>query len=404
MLAWVLMAAVQDAPAESGIERWVERLGSIRPEEREAAQRELIELGAAVLESLEAHLPHRDPEVDARLRHVAAVIRRLAGRARYLPDEIRITLPQGRYDLGSVLATIEEQSGLQVRLYAASYSEAVDVGFDETPIMAALDGVCAALGRGQVWPAEGGLGLYCELPRPLAVSHYAQFRAVVLDVRMNQTASLRGTVQAASMEIRFDGQPGMSQVLVRGPWIDELVDDQGRDLRVPARESAPPVPGDDPDLVWPGGGGGRPEPRDASVHFHCPLSDARRIARARLRYYVTVPYDEISRTLSRAEVDEHPVLEIGGELFRITGFDGEHGLRWEREGDPNSAFHCAILSGTEQVWPDPAGPVECGNGAESAFYSACNAMTHVRIEARIGRTIIEVPVEFRDIPLPGREP
>jgi hypothetical protein len=118
----LIAAALLSAISQDGIDGLIDRLGSDRIEEREAAARALGELGPAVLPHLSLRESDPDPEVRARARHLRLVI------------GIRGTLGAG---------LLERFPGIDERLARGEWREAQDAarsaGLDPAEIRSLID-------------------------------------------------------------------------------------------------------------------------------------------------------------------------------------------------------------------------------------------------------------------------
>lgn len=148
--AAVLMGQGQSQPkAAAGVpreqvERLVRRLDAAQLAQREAAERELLDLGPGILDLLPGPAANVSAEVQQRLGRIRQVLKRRASES--VAEASRVTLHAESLPLGKVLAEISRQTGNalhdhRARLGQPQEDPKVSVRFEKTPFWKALDEV-----------------------------------------------------------------------------------------------------------------------------------------------------------------------------------------------------------------------------------------------------------------------
>lgn len=331
----------------------------------------------------------------------------------------------------------------------------VEIGWDSVPVLQALDELCSALGKGRVMlptllgefgpPGEAkeeepAVVLDPSLSfRPVA--YRDQFRAVVQDVEVNVCRGLESSVENLKIFLDLTVQPGSGPLFVRSFDVLEAIDDPGNSLILDSPEQVDNSlsPGFHPNFVlFPGAmpefSLETPSFRDAGfgvairpvgpgpaqgavfklvdggglfpVSLKNPDRRARKLACLRLKVRLFVCKDYVSETLDMNAILHGPATARFGELsFTVTG-KREHDvllLKGEHLAE-NPKKVLGSLPRLELL--DNQGKTVDALGAdmESAHWvlECPSSVKSVRISAWMGVWIMEVPFEFRDIPLPER--
>jgi hypothetical protein len=137
-------AAQSRPPLAAQVERLAQQLDSPRLNERDAAERQLLELGAPILPLLPAIDQRTSGEVATRLARLQQTL--LRAQAVAAADATLVTLKGKDLPLSGVLATIAKQTGNAIVDHRAAFGEEpresrVSVEFDKTPFWRAIDAV-----------------------------------------------------------------------------------------------------------------------------------------------------------------------------------------------------------------------------------------------------------------------
>jgi len=122
----------------------VRQLGAPELAEREAAERQLIELGPKVLDVLPQITPQTPPETRLRLGRIRQRLEQLAAESTARPSSV--TLRGRSLPLSEILAVLHQQTGNRIVDFRRRFGHQVtdpvlDVDFDRTPFWHALDDV-----------------------------------------------------------------------------------------------------------------------------------------------------------------------------------------------------------------------------------------------------------------------
>ena len=241
----------------------VERLGSTEFAEREAAAKQLDELGVPALDDLRAACQSGDPEVADRAKELVGKIERRAASAAALAPTV-VELDATDAPLDAVLAALSEQAGCEVVLGGlkpdALAGKKIRVATGRVPFWAAVLTVCDAADL-QIAGAGGFLapGAMPYLSKPgTGVTARVSLKphlTVVLEARdtKKRPASVHGAVLVEAFEVPRSAAPGSAALLHLWPepklaWdsvaslkVTKATGADGRTL-VPDQALPPPAP------------------------------------------------------------------------------------------------------------------------------------------------------------------
>lgn len=126
---------VEAASLVEQAQQWVRQLNDRELARRQEAERQLLELGPAVLDVLPEESPRMSAEVRQRLARIRTELERALGAD--VTRETTVTL-SGSHPMSEVLDKIMEQTGNRVR-YVPQPDQEVTVDFSDTPYWEALD-------------------------------------------------------------------------------------------------------------------------------------------------------------------------------------------------------------------------------------------------------------------------
>jgi hypothetical protein len=335
--------------------------------------------------------------------------------ARELPPLQTVTL-SGEYSLAEAVAEISRQAGLPIQTEDIDGSERAKVDWKDRPVLAALDDLCRARGKGTVKAGDSlTLALGADLPH--AVAHHRQFRAEVADVIVTVRRTPKGTTRTISVQLSLAGQPGTSPLPSAGVRVEEAIDDTGMSLlgpetaqRMSSWDGSPIEEGDDPGFLQFRGahfGMGQPWER-ANVALRGPGRGAAKIERLRVRLLLSFPKQYVDESVPVAEPKGREIA-FGPAKFTILSFEQK-----ERTATLRAKF-TAPEAQRHRSYPtfellDAAGNVMSrgGGGTVGQDYAMDYRLTSdepvvtMRCQAYVGRIVVGVPLEFTNIPLPGK--
>lgn len=231
------------------VRRLVRQLNAGELDQREAAEKQLIELGPSVLGHLPMS-PERAPaEVTQRVQRIRQTLQRAV--AKSAGDASRVTLKGDAMPLSQILAAIEQQTGnkiidVRTRQGGAGSDTKLKVEFDETPFWEALNQVLDDAGL-IIYPYGEEKAVHlaprnAQLPRVGRVNCSGPFcfEAVKIwaqrDLRDPINESLRLTLEAA-------WEPRLNPLSLKLPMSSiDAIDDQGNPLLVDNEDAEPEVP------------------------------------------------------------------------------------------------------------------------------------------------------------------
>jgi hypothetical protein len=430
------MLAPQDAE-ERDVRTLVEQLDSEDISQRDRARQSLIAKGPKIIPILKPFLKSSSAEVAGEVRAILDRFERESRLEQSLPALRTVTLPRGRHTPEDVFREIQKQTGYRIDAYGLKMREPLEIGWEKVPVLRVLDDVCRLLGQGRPEPpalrarttddfdfdferppdtAENGIRIDGDFKPPRAAAHWNQFRAVVDDVAVTETRSLKTSFTEAHLTLSLSAQPGTHPIDV-GSWeVEEILDDQGgalqeggiRQGRMMRREADPEV-GESLDSVWfTLNRHGRFEKFPMPIPIKPPSPEIRRIARLKLKLRVSFAVEERTRTVK--------IKDIEDKGMDVADF-GEAGIRFSKPEFKDKSFHLHyVVVGTPHGEPalvllnqEGAELRSRGGGSSSSgaehdrhwYLSGTNEVTAIRVSAWIGRKTIEIPFEFTDIPLPG---
>lgn len=291
--------AGETADIELRVQQLVQRLGSDNASVRDAAERQLLELGANILPLLPtatASLPPVATEPLTRLRNAL-----LAKMAEEVGRASQLSL-RGRLSLASLLEEVYQQTGNRV------IDQRRQLGGDAPEIDIPVDAV-----RREFWPAmdgvldEAGLAWYATsgVPRALALQaarpgeasrageacYRGAFRLAVTQVAARRSTRLPDD---AGLLVRLElmWEPKLAPLLIRQRLVDLAAeDDTGRILAARDSSGASEVP-----VASTVSG------TELTLHLPLPSREARQLARLKGRLSVVTPGPEETFEFDRLEL------------------------------------------------------------------------------------------------------
>ncbi len=301
--ARVAAQAAGEADIELRVQQLVQRLGSDNGNVRDAAERQLLELGANILPLLPtatASLPPVATEPLTRLRDAL-----LAKMAEEVGRASQLSL-RGRLSLASLLEEVYRQTGNRV------VDQRRQLGGDAPELEIPVDAM-----RREFWPAmddildEGGLAWYATsgVPRALALQaarpgeasrageacYRGAFRLAVTQVAARRSTRLPDD---AGLLVRLEllWEPKLAPLLIRQRLVDLAAeDDTGRLLAARDSSGASEVP-----VASTVSG------TELTLHLPLPSREARQLARLKGRLSVVTPGPEETFEFDRLELAAAP--------------------------------------------------------------------------------------------------
>lgn len=422
MIGLLLVVALQS----DRVDELVRQLDADDAAVRDAAQVELLEMGAEIAPLLLARLAGASAEVSARLRMILDRFELQARLDATLPRVRRITLAREPRTAAELLSRLRELSGYRIPVYGVDLSPRVELGWDDAPVLQALDDFCAAVGgatlevpvgkfavTGQRIERKGELRIEAGTERPAAVAYWDQFRATVNDVVITETRKFAGATEKAVVQASIQAQPGTKPIWDGGWIVDVVEDDQGRSLRLAAAaarrgEFPDPDIGENRSVVWFSG-----ESRWSAssmmgpVAFEPPAPEAKRIARLVLRRRFAFSLGEETRTIKLSEFEPGAVLRFGDVAVTINRAE------WEQNGFTVDYSTTGPFRGTPDiVLLDPSGRHVISGGSSSSgsgarvertsYLDRATEIDALSVSADVGVFAIEATFEFGDVSLPER--
>lgn len=241
------LAAGDDSSLELTARRLIRELDAPRLNQRETAERELLDLGPAILEMLPRPGDRVSAEIQQRSGRIRQTLEQRLAEAATAPSRVSLA---GTMPLAEVLSKIEEQTGNRVVLQQAGIPAAeqqVTVDFEKALFWQAIDELSRQAGL-SVYPygEERGIALVARpAPEPAAaslVSYSGAFRIEAIrilaqrDLRVNDSGSLR-----LSFEIAWE--PRLSPISLQQPMdAMDAVDEKGNPLLVNQKKANIEVP------------------------------------------------------------------------------------------------------------------------------------------------------------------
>jgi hypothetical protein len=385
----------------------IERLDSDDFATRQAATEQIALLGEAARPALLA--AREAGSLERRLR-IDQILKGLVARATSRPDRkvaTLVTLHAAEKPLSEVSAMLTRASGYPIRISAGT-DPVVTVALREVPFFQALDSLCAQTSRRADWDfKERLIVLNPSTEGPPPTVYAGPLRVALVMLTVNRQLWFGGKPQSsATLQIRIDAEEKTRALGVIVPLKPtELLDDRKRDLR---------------------------DTKNQRFQGYLQRVDARR----QLHAYMHVKAPETdAKTISRLEITV-PML-VATESFEARfpspeeGFEvveGQFGAKIET-WKPGPSQHDAMIAITRPALPPVAGsnapvaddvvtflaadgrPVQPLSTATNAIAGAAGvAMTFVLpAEPKVASIevssvkrveILEVPVVFKDVPLP----
>ena len=264
------------ADLASQVRRLAHQLDSRELAGREAAERELIELGIEVLD----HLPGPDDRVSAEVAQRVQRIRQKLQRAMAEKSarESRISLKGDQMPLSEVLAAIEKQTGNKVvdlrgRFGPPGEDPKLTVDFDDAPFWSTMDRI---LDRAELslyaYGDEKALNIVSrppeQLPRTGRASYSGPFRFE--PIRIEAVRDLRNPMgERLAILLEVSWEPRIAPISLQFP-LDRIkaVDENGNPLPIDAKQAKLEVPGDSETMAT-----------ELRIPFELPSRDVKKIAR-----------------------------------------------------------------------------------------------------------------------------
>jgi hypothetical protein len=254
VLIGCLLAGQADAAPDEQlplqVRRLTRQLDSDLLAEREAAERELIALGPAVLDVLPTPGRNTSAEVSVRLARVRNVLQTEQAQAAAQPS--RVTL-QGEMPLSAALEALQQQTGNRIvdfrpRQRQQQTDPQVTADFDQTPFWQALDNLLdqAQLTVYNFSGEQGAVALVArsetETDRSSRAAYAGVFR--VEGVSIQAVRDLRNAAnRTLQLTIQVTWEPRISPIVLQVPLGDiRAVDGTGQAIGVDARLSRLEVP------------------------------------------------------------------------------------------------------------------------------------------------------------------
>jgi hypothetical protein len=271
------VAPPADADLADVVRQLVRKLDSPQKARREEAEKDLLALGAKILDHLPENTDRMSAEAGQRLDRVREKLEKSEAEGSLEPTAITLS---GEKSLSEILAAIEEQTGNHIVDLRAEFGQEVgdpklQVEFDKTPFWPALDGVLdqAELTVYPYVSEDGGLGLTSRgesrLPRNGQAVYSGAFRIegtefiARRDLRDPMSHTLNLTLEAS-------WEPRLRPIVIMQPLTAiEATDDNGQPVAI-ANQGADgelqfPIDGDMKSVELP-------------IQFQLPERNVRRIA------------------------------------------------------------------------------------------------------------------------------
>ena len=278
MTAALLGQAEEPDKADLALEvrRLVRQLNSREMAGREAAERELIELGIEVLEHLPQPGDRDPPEVTQRVQRIRQKLQRAM--VEKATQASRITLKGDEMPLSEVLAAVEKQTGnkvvdLRQRFGPAGEDPKLAVDFDNEPFWPTVDRILdqAELSL-YAYGEEKALNVVSrpqeQLPRSDGAFYSGPFRFE--PIRVEAVRDLRNPMgETLSLWLEISWEPRIAPISLQFP-LDQIkaVDQGGNPLPIDAKQAKLEVPGDSETMAT-----------ELRIPFELPSRDVKKIAR-----------------------------------------------------------------------------------------------------------------------------
>ncbi len=212
MTALLLVLALQAPTDEAKLAEWIVQLAEDDIELREKAEASLVQAGRRAEQRLREALKHPNEEVRARAVAILAAIEKAEGARRFEAGPSLITLRKKDAPLREVLEEMEKQTATRLSWNATLRDARVTVAFEKTPLLKAVEELCAGHG-GMRWRLENrtpGAILWVEpgrvkgMPRAVVDQYLVRLTGVSFETRYD----LEG---GCTSQTRLDFQWGWEQ-------------------------------------------------------------------------------------------------------------------------------------------------------------------------------------------------
>lgn len=342
-------------------------------------------------------------------------------REKWLPPVKPVTLERGERTVKQVLDAIRAATGLAVESNGVDEEAKVVLELKDRPVLAALDDLCRALGKGSVKVREesgpdGAIELDGEPALP-AAAHWKQFRVEVEDVQVTVRRSLEKVQRSARVTLRMSLQPGAKPLGVGAFQAEEAQDDAGWSLLASTaegnrryRSTEEFEEGEDPDAVIMEDRFDRGRRGALTVDLNMPAKEAKTIEKLRGRVPVTFPLRYVELKVPAGELVAGKELKLGGMTVRVKSFTqakGKATLAYQvhvtRRGRDFPSFpDFELLDDKDAKLSQGHSGSGSDDGYTMEYTLAREAPVHaLRLAAYVGRITFLVPVDLRDIPIPA---
>lgn len=342
-------------------------------------------------------------------------------REKWLPALKSVTLDRGERSVKQVLEAIRSATGLAVESSGLDEERKVTLELKDRPVLAALDDLCRALGKGTVKVREdsdaaGAIEVDGEPELPVA-GHWRQFRVEVEDVQVTVRRSLEKVQRSARVTLRMTLQPGAKPLSVGAFQPEEAQDDAGWSLlssvgeaRQRYRSSEEFEEGEEPDAVILEDRFDRGRRGSLTLDLNLPGKEAKSIEKLRGRVPVTFPLRFVDLKVPAGELVDGKELKLGAMTVRVKSFAQSKG---------KATLVYQVLGGRRgrdfpsfpdfELLDDKDGKLSqghSGNGSDDGYtmeYTLAGdaPVQFLRLAGYVGRVTLMVPVELRNIPLPA---
>lgn len=417
----------QDAALRDRVSQLVTRLGADKADQREAAEKALVELGAKILPFLPESASLRSAEQKQRLERVREAL--AAAEEEQSLAATTITLQGQGIRLSEALKELQKQSGnvvsdLREQQGQESTNPSLDLDIPAKPFFEALDLVCKAARLSPIfYTGDGSIGLLAgaeDLPNQIGGGGAKLKQPVVYPgpfrVRFRQLGATRDLADGsgtANAQFEVAWEPRLRPMLLAMKAEDvTIVDDRGTPV-------LPSVMEESSSVVL------RPENPAAEVNLNmdAPDREARRLATLKVKAQVTLPagvrafrFADVSRPGEQKQGDVAVSLD-GSEVedhiwkLRVTlKYPGE-GPAFEsyRQGLFNNRLWLQARDGSrlEHTGPHGGGFANLGSSGgrlnfEYLFVDVPGKLADYGLVYETPSRVETIPLEFefQDVPLP----
>lgn len=197
-LLFSALLGLQAAP--ESVDRWMAELGAEQSEVRDAAQKKLLEAGAAATKSLTLTAAStKDPEVKVRAE---ALLQQIADQAeiRLLLDLRTVTLAPGRHTMEAALQALSAAGGPAVTAPSEWNNQPFELAWDAVPFGQAVEELCRAYGGLIACRSEdGSLALCPGEPSRRSFAYAGSLRIEINDLMRSAEEKEERTFDASGM-------------------------------------------------------------------------------------------------------------------------------------------------------------------------------------------------------------